>query len=60
MSPALQTLTALLCVAAAAGWLGYRAYARRAKPGCGGDCGCPASELREQVRSHGKSVGKQA
>jgi len=60
MSPQLQTLAALLAVAVAAGWLGYRAYAKRAKPGCGGDCGCPASELREQVRIHEKTVGKRA
>ena len=60
MSPPIQTLLALLAVAAAAGWLGYRAHARRAKPGCGGDCGCPASDLREQVRVHEKTLGKQA
>ena len=60
MSPPLQTLLALLAVAAAAGWLGYRAYAKRAKPGCGGDCGCPASDLQEQVRLHGKTLGRRA
>jgi hypothetical protein len=53
MSPLAQSIAALATVAAAAAWLLQRYLAKRAKPGCGGDCGCPASELKDQIRRHG-------
>ena len=53
MSPQFQSIAALVAAAAAAGWLLRRYLAKRAKPGCGGDCGCPASELKDQVRRQG-------
>jgi hypothetical protein len=46
MTPEIQTLVALGLVALAATWLVLRAFARRRQPGCGGDCGCPASEVK--------------
>ncbi|HXQ80843.1 MAG TPA: FeoB-associated Cys-rich membrane protein [Opitutaceae bacterium] len=49
MSHQLQTLSALLIVAAAAVWLVLRAVARRSKPGCGGDCGCSSGDLRAKA-----------
>jgi hypothetical protein len=60
MSPAFQTLAALAIVAAAAVWLVMRSFAKRGKPGCGGDCGCPADELKEKVRSQAKTAGPAA
>jgi FeoB-associated Cys-rich membrane protein len=57
MTPGFQTFAASLAVVLAAAWLGFRAYSRRAKPGCGGDCGCPAAELKEHVRSREKASG---
>jgi len=53
VSPQVQSIAALVVVAAAVAWLLQRYLAKRAKPGCGGDCGCPASELKEQVRRQG-------
>jgi hypothetical protein len=46
MSPAVQSLAALAVVALAATWLLLRAVAKKKNPGCGGDCGCPATELK--------------
>jgi hypothetical protein len=46
MSPAFQTIAALVIVALAATWLIHRALARRSKPGCGGECNCPTRELK--------------
>ncbi|HUR58685.1 MAG TPA: FeoB-associated Cys-rich membrane protein [Opitutaceae bacterium] len=46
MSPAFQTIAALVVVALAATWLVARAVAHRRKPGCGGDCACPTEELK--------------
>ena len=46
MSPQLQSLLALVLVALAAGWLLYRSLAKQKASGCGGDCGCPASEVK--------------
>jgi hypothetical protein len=46
----LQTIAALVLVALAAGWLLWRAVAKRGKPGCGGDCGCPASEMKAALK----------
>ena len=46
MTAEFQTIAALAIVAAAATWLILRAIAKRKQPGCGGDCGCPASEIK--------------
>jgi len=46
MSQNFQTIAALVIVALTATWLVWRAIARRRKPGCGGDCGCPTQELK--------------
>jgi FeoB-associated Cys-rich membrane protein len=59
MPPSLQTLAALLVVAAAAVWLVLRSFARGRKPGCGGDCGCPSEDLRAKARSRDKAVRTQ-
>ena len=50
MTPEIQTLAALAIVAVAATWLVLRALAKRRNPGCGGDCGCPGSELKTKIR----------
>jgi hypothetical protein len=50
MSPALQTILALALVALAATWLVRRSLAKK-KAGCGGDCGCPASEVKAAAAS---------
>lgn len=49
-SPAVQSVAALALVAAAASWLALRALAKRKKPGCGGDCGCPAEEIKAKLK----------
>jgi hypothetical protein len=46
MSPQIQSLLALALVALAATWLVWRMLAKRKSPGCGGDCGCPASAVK--------------
>ena len=46
MTAQTQTLVALAVVALAATWLVLRAFAKQKNPGCGGDCGCPASEIK--------------
>jgi hypothetical protein len=51
MSSDFQTIAALVIVALAATWLIARAVGKRSKPGCGGDCGCPASEIKTKSRS---------
>jgi hypothetical protein len=46
MSSNFQTIAALVIVAITATLLLVRAIAKRRKPGCGGDCGCPTQELK--------------
>jgi len=46
MTAEIQSLLALAMVALAATWLVLRAIAKRKNPGCGGDCGCPSSEIK--------------
>jgi hypothetical protein len=46
MSSDFQTIAALVVVALTATWLIARTVAKRRKPGCGGDCGCPTRELK--------------
>jgi hypothetical protein len=46
MSADFQTIAALVIVAITATWLIVRTVAKRRKPGCGGDCGCPTQELK--------------
>lgn len=50
MSPALQTLAALIVVAIAATWLLWRVFAPKKKPGCGGDCGCATDPLKAKLK----------
>ena len=50
MTPEIQTIIALVVVAVAIIWLVARAMAKRRNPGCGGDCGCPSSELKAQLK----------
>jgi hypothetical protein len=46
MSPTLQSIIALAIVALAVAWLVRRSLAKKKSAGCGGDCGCPASEVK--------------
>lgn len=50
MSPALQSIVALAVVALAATWLVLRSLAKKKNPGCGGDCACPANDLKSKSR----------
>jgi hypothetical protein len=52
MSAPVQSLVALALVALAATWLVLRALARKKNPGCGGDCGCPSSDLKARLKRH--------
>jgi len=49
MNSLAQTIIALAIVAIAATWLIVRAVRKRSKPGCGGDCGCAAEDLRAKA-----------
>lgn len=51
MSPEVQTIVALLVVAAAATWLVLRALAKRKNPGCGTECGAVSPEVK-RLQSH--------
>jgi hypothetical protein len=51
MSAELQTIAALLVVAAAATWLVLRALAKRKNPGCGTDCGALSPGVK-RLQSH--------
>jgi len=46
MSSSFQTIAALVVVAITVALLIARVVAKRKKPGCGGDCGCPSQELK--------------
>jgi hypothetical protein len=50
MSSTFQTIAALAVVATAVIWLSLRTLAKKKNPGCGGDCGCPASELKSRLK----------
>jgi len=50
MSPEIQTFIALGLVALATTWLVLRLLKQRKNPGCGGDCGCPASDFKAKLR----------
>jgi hypothetical protein len=45
-----QTPLALLVVALTLALLLRGAWKKRKKPGCGGDCDCPAQEFKERVK----------
>jgi hypothetical protein len=49
MSPRFQAAAALVITALAAAALVRRWIAARRNPGCGGGCGCPASETRAKL-----------
>jgi hypothetical protein len=51
MSSPWQTAAALALVALAVAWLAWRSLARRGRPGCGGDCGCPAAEMKATLQA---------
>ena len=46
MSPQQQSIAALVLVALAVIGLVIRYIINRKKPGCGGECACPAQKLR--------------
>lgn len=50
MTPTVQTALALGIVSVTVLILVFRALAKRRNPGCGGECGCPASEIRAKAR----------
>ncbi|MBI5766712.1 MAG: FeoB-associated Cys-rich membrane protein [Verrucomicrobia bacterium] len=50
MSPERQTIVALVIVALAAAWLGWRWLAKRKNPGCGGECGCDAQRINAKIK----------
>jgi hypothetical protein len=45
-----QTIAALAIVALAVTGLIWRSVAKSAKPGCGGGCGCPSSEIKAKLK----------
>ena len=50
MSPEIQTYVALAIVAVAVIGLGRHFFGKRKKPGCGGDCGCSANDLKSKLK----------
>lgn len=50
MNSSTQTIFALAIVVIAVTWLVMRSFAKKKNPGCGGDCGCPTSELKSQLK----------
>lgn len=54
MTPAIQSILALAVVAFAVIWLVRRSLAKKKAGGCGGDCGCPASEVKSAAVSRRK------
>lgn len=50
MTDNLQTFLALLVVAVTAALLLRGAWKKRRKPGCGGDCGCPADDFKKSLK----------
>ena len=50
MTAEFQTIAALVVVALAATGLIVRTLLKRRKPGCGGGCGCPSSEIKSKLR----------
>ena len=51
MNATLQTIVALIIVAATATWLVLRALAQRKNPGCGNNCGCPTTDIKAKLRA---------
>ena len=49
MNPPIQSFLALAIVAIAVVWLVRRSLAKRKHPGCGDDCGCPATEVKARA-----------
>ncbi len=54
MSSTFQTIAALVVVAVAAIWLVWRMLEKRKNPGCGGECGCPSSEIKTDLAKLGR------
>ncbi|MBI2516462.1 MAG: FeoB-associated Cys-rich membrane protein [Opitutae bacterium] len=50
MSARLQTYIALGLVLAALVWLVRHFLGAKKKPGCRGDCGCPADQFKEKLK----------
>lgn len=50
MNDNIQTLLALAVVAATVGLLVRGAWKKRRRPGCAGDCGCPADEFKKGLK----------
>jgi hypothetical protein len=49
MPPEIQTIAALVIVAAAATWLVVRFF-RKEKNACGHDCGCPSAGIKAKLK----------
>jgi len=56
MSQSFQTVAALAIAALALVWLIWRSVAKSSKPGCGGGCGCPSSEIKAKLNEVGRRV----
>lgn len=50
MGAQLQSYVALAIVLVTVVWLVWRSFGGKKKPGCGGDCGCPADEFKEKLK----------
>jgi hypothetical protein len=50
MSPAFQSIAALVIVALAATWLGCRWFGKRKNVGCVNDCGCNAQKITPSLK----------
>jgi hypothetical protein len=49
-SESIQTLLALVVVSVTLALLVRGAWKKRRKPGCGGDCGCPADDFKKGLK----------
>ena len=51
MNATLQSIIAHTAVVVAVAWLGWRAFAHRGQPGCGGaGCACATDKLKVQLK----------
>lgn len=50
MSAQVQSYVALAIVLATVVWMVRHFLGGKKKPGCGGDCGCPANEFKDKLK----------